>query len=220
MKQFFITSTGTGIGKTFVTTLLCEQLRNRNKKIAALKPVISGWDEKDANSDTALILKSLGLPFTPENIDAISPWRFAAPLSPHMAAAQENRAIDLAELVAFCKNTSADITLLEGAGGVMAPINNTHTTLDWIAVLHCPVILTCGSYLGSLSHTLTAIEVLKNKQIPIAGLILCESESGAAPVSEIAQSLETFAGSGLPVVTLSRLKPGEKAPDITNLCGL
>ena len=87
MKSLFITSSGTEIGKTLVTAALCHQLTARGLKVQALKPVVSDFNDGDLETDTAVLLHALGQSATAENIDAMSPWRFQAPLSPDMAAA-------------------------------------------------------------------------------------------------------------------------------------
>ena len=95
----FVTATGTGIGKTHVA---CGLLRAQGG--AGLKPVLSGFDPASAaDSDAGRLLAAMGRPITPETIAAISPWRFAAPLSPDMAAAREGRAVPFEALIAACR---------------------------------------------------------------------------------------------------------------------
>ena len=79
----------------------------------------------------------------------MSPWRFAAPLSPDMAASRERRSIPFDALVAHCRAASErrGVTLIEGIGGVMTPLDAEHTVLDWIAALGAPALLVVGSYL-------------------------------------------------------------------------
>ncbi len=97
----------------------------------ALKPIISGYDSDDSGNDSALILKSHGIAPTEAAMEAISPWRFAAPLSPNIAASKEGKPqVDLDKLVAFCRGGEGDYKLVEGIGGVMTPINDDHTVLD------------------------------------------------------------------------------------------
>ena len=95
-----MTSTGTGIGKTYVTTALIREARARGLEVAAAKPLISGFEDRDtAASDTGAILAALGQAPTLENVDRISSWRFAAPLAPNMAAKAEGRALVFEALV-------------------------------------------------------------------------------------------------------------------------
>ena len=93
MSAYFVSATGTDIGKTFVARGLIRALRARGRNVAALKPVVSGFEPSEAaGSDSGLLLAALGRPVTLDAISEISPWRFAAPLAPDMAAAREGRA--------------------------------------------------------------------------------------------------------------------------------
>ncbi len=160
MRALFVTSSGTGVGKTFVMRALIGRLLGEGRRIEALKPVISGFDPvAPSASDTGALLEALGEPASPEGVERVSPWRFAAPLSPDMAASREGRSIDFERLVGHCRQRiagDADVVLIEGIGGVMVPLDERHTVLDWIAALEVPALLVVGTYLGTLSHTLTA----------------------------------------------------------------
>jgi dethiobiotin synthetase len=211
-SPFFITGTGTDIGKTLVTTTLCWQLRQNRHHVTALKPVISGFAAEDRESDSALILKSCGLKPTPQTMKAISPWQFAAPFSPHMAARKEKKFIVFEEVVAFCEEHAAcesDIVLVEGAGGVMSPLDDTHTVLDWMARLRWPAILVGGSYLGAISHTLTALAALHQRRIPLAALIVSESKGSEVSLEETAQGLSSLVPPTIAIVKLPHAR-GQK----------
>ena len=206
----FVTGSGTEVGKTFVLRQLVGALRHAGRTVHALKPIASGFDAAHVqDTDTGLLLAALGLPLTAANLDAISPWRFAAPLSPDMAAARERRAIPFAAVVELCNAPSpADVTLIEGIGGVMAPLDATHTVLDWIAAVGAPALLVTGSYLGSLSHTLTALAALRSRACRVLGIIVSESAAQPVPAEETAAVLRRFCGSSpvhvLPRVTAAR----------------
>jgi len=194
MSALFVTATGTDVGKTFVMTKLVAELRAARRSVRALKPIASGFDAADvAASDAGVLLDALGLAPTPANLDAVSPWRFAAPLSPDMAAARENRAIPFAEVVEFCRAPrAADVTLIEGIGGVMVPLDAEHTVLDWIAELGAPVLLVAGSYLGTLSHTLTAVAALRARGCQLAAVIVSESATQPVPLHDTVAALRRF----------------------------
>ncbi|NQV84791.1 MAG: dethiobiotin synthase [Rhodospirillales bacterium] len=207
MKTFFITATGTGVGKTYVTAALVADLADRGRSVRVLKPVISGFDETNPQgSDTAVLLRSLGQPLTPEAIDACSPWRFSEPLSPDMAARHEGRAIDFAALVEFCRGARAgdeDVLLIEAVGGAMVPLDDSHTVLDWMADLGAPVVVVAGSYLGTLSHTLTTVSALRERDIDIAAVVVDESEDSPVLISETVDTLARFLP-GLTLISLMR----------------
>jgi len=212
MSAIFITATGTDIGKTFVTAGLIRHWRAAGRTVDALKPVVTGYDPANAPaSDPGVLLAALGRPATPTDIERIAPWRFAAPLSPDMAARRENRAIDFDELVAFSRGAIADAKgtlLIEGIGGVMVPIDDQHTVLDWMAALNIPVVLVAGSYLGSLSHTLTAIDALSRHGIAIKALVINETLGSTVPLADTVTTLKRFTAS-TPVVAMPR-SPAEK----------
>ena len=93
----------------------------------AIKPIISGFDPARAgDSDCGVLLRALGLPLSDEEIEDISPWRFAAALSPDMAARHEGKEIDFEQLVSFCETAIEEAEgdmLIEGVGGVMVPLD-------------------------------------------------------------------------------------------------
>jgi dethiobiotin synthetase len=210
MRGHFITATGTGVGKTLVTTILCHHLIQRGDAVRALKPVLSGFSPDDPSSDPALILQSLGQKATEQAIAAISPWRFHAPVSPHLAAKREGRALALGDVAAFCRDhdqSDCDVLLIEGAGGVMSPIDDSHTFLDLMAALAHPVILVTGTYLGAITHTLTAICALNSRGVRIRAVVVSESEVSAG-LGETAESLKRLAGADLSLYTVPRIMAG------------
>jgi dethiobiotin synthetase len=223
MDRLFISSVGTGIGKTLVTSILCHQLRCSGRGVRAIKPVVSGFCDDDSESDPALILRALGQSCTPEAFAEISPWRFAQPVSPHLAARAEGGGPSLAELCAFCRESEGDgIMLIEGAGGIMTPLGEDFTVLDLAASLGHAVVLVTGSYLGAISHTLTALAVIRARGLLVRGLIASESLESAG-LSETAEAIRLFAGGEIPVHALFRLqgRDDEKwrgAADLTWLC--
>jgi len=214
MTAVFVTSSGTGIGKTLVTLLLIEELERAGHSVQALKPVASGFDAAHPEgSDTALLLRAQRLDLTAKSLDAASPWRFAAPLSPDMAASRERRSIPFDALVAHCRAASErrGVTLIEGIGGVMTPLDAEHTVLDWIEALGAPALLVVGTYLGTLSHSLTAASALQARGVTIAGVVVSESEEQPVPAAETAATLARFLAP-LPVCVLPRAAPVPLSP--------
>ena len=194
LKPIFITSTGTNIGKTYLTSLIIKKAQALNFKVNAIKPIISGFNIENFNTtDTGIISAALGK--DQSSIEEVSPWRFEAPLSPDQAAYKENKEIVFKELIDFClKNLNPikniyDIVLIEGVGGTMVPINNKYTTLDLMKALDIPVILIIGSYLGSISHTLNAYEVLIQNNININSIVISESEENNIGINQTRKTL-------------------------------
>ncbi|HEY4125563.1 MAG TPA: dethiobiotin synthase, partial [Rhizomicrobium sp.] len=197
MTAYFVTATGTDIGKTFVTAGLIRHLRAHRCKVSALKPIVSGFDLVTAAlSDPGVLLAALDEPIVPETLDRVSPWRFAAPLSPDMAAAREGKMINFDALVQLCRESGVaaggETLFIEGVGGVMVPLDTRHTVLDWMAELGLPIIVVTGSYLGTISHTLTALDVLARRNLNVAGLVVNESPTDI-PLVETMAVLARFA---------------------------
>ncbi len=196
MSALFVTATGTDIGKTYVAASLIAALRRRGRKITALKPIVSGFDAQNfVASDPAALLAACGQKPTLDAIAKISPWRFAAPLSPDQAAAQESRTIDVGAVRRFCADATAsaeDLVIVEGIGGLMVPLDAKHTICDLIGALNIPLILVAGTYLGSLSHTLAAIEVSEKRGLKIAALVLNETAGSTVSIAATQESLGHF----------------------------
>ncbi len=208
-NAFFITGTGTDIGKTVVTCSLIKQLLEAGKNVMAIKPIISGWED-DITNDTFQILTSLGMPHSQENINKISPYRFKAPLAPSMAAKKEGRIIDYNSVIEFCKaaQESHEYFFCEGAGGVAVPINENKTTLDLMADLQFPAFLVCGTYLGAISHALTAIKSMETMGIKIHAVIVNESLSGIG-LSDTILELQNFIN--YPIIPMNRVTDNNKS---------
>ena len=223
MHRFFVTSSGTEIGKTWVMRCLIAGMRARGQTVRALKPVISGWDnDAPADTDTAHILEALDTPIGQSAIDAVSPWRFSAALSPDMAARREDRSIDFEALLAFSRDagrSEEDVLLIEGVGGVMVPLDDRHTVLDWMGALGHSAILVVGSYLGTISHTLTAHAALRAHNIEVPLLVLNESGDSPVPMDETKEVLGRFIHDSA-IVTLARRRDGLVDPrDAARLVG-
>jgi dethiobiotin synthetase len=218
MSRLFVTASGTEIGKTFVTCALIRQLEAAGRTAAALKPVVTGYNpDAPEASDAGELLAALGRPVDATAVAEISPWRFAEALSPDMAAERENRSIPFAELVEFCaERPEADVTLIEGIGGIMVPLDETHTVLDWVTTLAVPALVVVGGYLGTLSHTLTAIGILRAHGQEIAGIVVNESPEQPVTLKETARTIARFVRP-TPVSVLARLPSYEEAPDLLPL---
>jgi dethiobiotin synthetase len=196
VTAIFVTATGTDVGKTFVTAALIRHFRAAGRTVEAIKPVVSGFDPAALRaSDPGVLLAALGRPVSIEEIDRISPWRFAAPLSPDLAAAREGRAIGFDALLDFsrCAAPTRNILLIEGVGGIMVPLDDKHTVLDWMKALRIPVLVVAGTYLGTISHTLTALHVLAQRNLDIAAVVVSESQFGGASLDDTVTSIARFA---------------------------
>lgn len=175
VNQYFVTGIGTEIGKTIVSAILTEALA-----ADYWKPIQSG--DLD-NSDSQKIQRWVSNPHT-----RIHPERFRLnkPLSPHASAAIDGVEIKVQDFQ--LPNISRPL-IVEGAGGLMVPLNHQETMLDLIQHLNLPVILVSRHYLGSINHTLLSLEVLRSRGIRLAGLLYNGAENVASE-----QAIEALSG--------------------------
>jgi dethiobiotin synthetase len=212
VSAVFITGTGTDVGKTFVAAGLIRYFRGLGQPVAALKPLVSGFDPAaPSGSDPAILLEALGREVNPEELKRISPWRFRAPLSPDMAARVENRAINFQAIADFCRAAIAGnegTLLIEGIGGIMVPLDARHTVLDLMRSLNLPMILAGGSYLGTLSHVLSAQDVILRHALDLRAIVVSESEGATVSLSATVATLANFTKA--PLFGLRRQVPGAR----------
>jgi dethiobiotin synthetase len=208
MSAIFVSATGTDVGKTFVTTGLIRHFLERGRAVDAIKPVVSVFDPATLPaSDPGALLAALRRPVNIPETERISPWRFAAPLSPDMAARREGRAIDFVAVTDFCRAATAACRghlFIEGIGGIMVPLDDRHTVLDLITQLRLPLLLVAGSYVGTISHTLTALQVLARRNLDVAAVVVSESRGSAASLDETVAKIARFSDS-IDVVGIPRL---------------
>ncbi len=227
MSAVFVTSSGTGIGKTLIAAAIASQLNDSGRRPTVLKPVMSGFDPREPEAcDAAVLLAAQGRDVTEEAIARISPWRFSAPLSPHLAAEAEGREIDFAALCGFCRTAlveareAGEDLVIEGIGGVMVPLTRGLTVLDWIAALGLPAVLVAGSYLGALSHALSAASALTGRGIGLTAVVVSESAQGVG-LAATARTLRDFLRD-TDIVCIPRIgtetEPWRQAPALTEVC--
>jgi dethiobiotin synthetase len=211
MTAMFVTATGTDIGKTLVACGMITALRARGRPVDALKPIITGFDPQAAYmSDTGRLLAALGRAVSPNEIAQVSPFRLRAPLSPDMAARVEGARIDFKALNALCRSAircREDALIIEGIGGIMVPLDERHTVLDWMIEIGLPAILVAGSYVGTLSHTLSALDVLARHKLKVAAVVVSETPGSAATLADTADTIRRFAAN-IAVFALPRLPEG------------
>ncbi len=207
--QYFITGTGTDIGKTVVSAWAVLQLEKHLGRAHYWKPVQTGvapdGSDDGSDGDRATVQRLTGLPkarFFPCAV------QFKAPLSPHEAARREGQSIDL-NAITFPVSQSSPVPLIvEGAGGVLVPLNDKHMMIDLIAKLALPVIIVADSRLGTINHTLLTLEALRTRQIPIFGVVM----NGPKQPHNL-EAIETYGG--VPVIAeipwLEELSPANLA---------
>lgn len=193
MKALFVAGTGTDLGKTHIACALLRAARAKGLGVDAFKPVVSGFDpDAPASSDPARLAAAIG---RPDAWAEVSPKRYRAPLAPNLAARLEGETLAMADLVTDCRNwlegRDVALALVEGAGGVMSPMTDDATNLDLMVALGLPVLLVAGSYLGTASHLLTALEVLRARDLTVAAIVISESLD-APDLAQTVKMLRSF----------------------------
>jgi dethiobiotin synthetase len=167
---FFVTGTDTNVGKTIVAAAICCVLRSRHKAICYWKPVQTGIEQ---DNDT-LEVKKLANCADAEILNA--GVRLEKPLSPHLSARLANFEIKIKDILQIWKNSKSAIQnpqwIVEGAGGLLVPLNEKDLMIDLMAKLNLPVIVTARSSLGTINHTLLTIEALRRRNLAIAGVVM------------------------------------------------
>jgi dethiobiotin synthase len=158
-KEFFITGTDTDIGKTFVSGMLMSSL-----DATYWKPIQAGLDEETDTEFVQRVSNADPSRFIPER------YRLETPMSPHAAADIDEVQITLSDFE--LPEYKTDHLIVEGAGGLIVPINWQETVLDMIEHLKLPVLLVARSSLGTLNHTLLSLEALRDRNIKVFGVVL------------------------------------------------
>lgn len=152
--QIFISGTDTDVGKTIISSWIC-----LHTAAAYFKPIQTG-SLKD--TDSAKVYELSSSVIYPEI------FIYQKPVAPYLAAKLEKKQIDINKI----KIPTNDNLIIEGAGGLLVPINNNYLMIDLIKKLKLPVILVAKSVLGTINHTLLSLEALRKRKIPILGIIL------------------------------------------------
>lgn len=173
-KSIFITAVDTGVGKTLCACGFAEALKKRGASVGVYKPVLSGAEFTDGRlipEDAIMLKRASG---SDDDLDLINPYRFSAPVTPAHAASLEGTTIEKNVLINNFNTISArhDITIVEGAGGIMSPVADDYLVVDLIGDLKCPAIVVTDSALGRINHTLMTLSVLKARGIEILGVIV------------------------------------------------
>ncbi|HJL19243.1 MAG TPA: dethiobiotin synthase [Sandaracinaceae bacterium LLY-WYZ-13_1] len=175
MTRLFVTATGTEVGKTWLTRGLAAALRARGRRVAAIKPLETGC--RPDPSDALALAEACG---RPELANAPGLYRAERPLAPYAANLAGESAPDLDALVDATRALAddAEVALVEGAGGLLVPLDATRTIADLVAALGTPVVLVARDRLGVLSHTLTAFESAERRGIDVRAVVLsCSPEA-------------------------------------------
>ncbi len=172
-QAFFITGTDTGVGKTYIACKLIQQYVSQGYKVVGMKPVAAGCDWVDGEwvNDDVLKLEAAGNVKAPRSLT--NPYSFKAPIAPHIAAQQEGNTVEISVIKQAFDDLCqlADIVIVEGAGGLLVPLNNTCDMADLAKALNIPIIMVVGIKLGCINHTLLTVEAIKARNCRLKGWV-------------------------------------------------
>jgi dethiobiotin synthetase len=184
-KGIFITGTDTAVGKTFVAAGLVRAFKEKGFNVCPMKPVESGCRVRKGKLIPSDTLKLITAADVNEAVDLINPYRFRQPLAPSVAAELEGVKINRKTIFSAYNRLSKkyDLTIVEGAGGIMVPVYRTYLFLDLINDLRLPVVVVSRPGLGTINHTLLTIEAARARRIEVAGVIINCSTRGGIDIS-------------------------------------
>jgi dethiobiotin synthetase len=206
----FVTGTDTGVGKTLVSLALIAAFRKSGLKVGAMKPIETGVGE--AGPLDAIALRDAAGSVDP--LATICPQQFALPAAPNAAASAEDREVDLnaidASYDALAKGR--DLMVVEGAGGLLVPIQDGWTMADLARRLELPLLVVARASLGTINHTAMTLEVAASKALPVLGVVISHAGGpiSAADASNLL-ALKNFLGNRL-IGEIPPLLPTETPP--------
>jgi dethiobiotin synthetase len=182
----FITGTDTGVGKTLVACGLATLFKESGYRVGVMKPAETGCAEKDGAlfpEDAARLKEASG---SDEPLEKICPYRFKDPLAPGVAAERAGAAIDIDRIRALYDETAAknDLTIVEGAGGLLVPLLPHYTYADLAKLLKLPVVVVAANRLGALNHLLLTLENAASRNLRVFGYIWNHLEREASLAAE------------------------------------
>lgn len=201
MSVLFVSGIDTDIGKTYATGLLAKALMQQGVNVITQKLVQTGISKQTDGelgiADDILSHRQLmQMPLQPCDLDFTTcPYRYEKPASPHLSAALANQPLNINVITDATKALQADydVVLLEGAGGLLVPINEQLLTLDYIAKQGYPIVLVTSGRLGSINHTLLSLEAIKSRGLMIHSVIYNHIHDDAEQTdAEIANSTIDF----------------------------
>ena len=163
--SLFVTGTNTDVGKTYITRLIIESLRQEGVNAVGYKPISCGGLE-----DSEILAEASG----GLDVDLVNPVQLLNAVAPHVACQLENREIDPEELIEGYRKLAADheVVLVEGAGGWEVPISKDYSMSDFAKALDLPVLLVTANQLGAINHSLLTVNAIRSKGLECACIVL------------------------------------------------
>lgn len=211
-RGVFVTGTGTEVGKTVVAAVIARTMRARGHEVAVFKPAVSGLADYEGAAvppDHELLRRAAG---SAQDDDAIAPYRYHEPVSPHLGAELAGEPIDPGRVRAALGHArqEGDYLVCEGVGGLLVPLTTGYLVRDVALDAGLPLVVVASPSLGTINHTLLTLEAARGSGLNVAAVVLTPwpAEPGLVERS----NRETVAELGaVPVLTLSQIDLGDPA---------
>jgi len=210
MRGLFVTGTDTGVGKSVLAAVICAGLAAQGRRVAAFKPVVTGLDDPpgDWPHDHELLASVTG-----QEPEAVAPWRFGPPASPHLAAQLDGAGpLEPGELLAAARRAGAwaDALVCEGVGGLMVPITPGYLVRDLALDMRMPLVVAARPGLGTINHTLLTLEAARAAGLELRAVVMTPWPAAPTRLEESNRETVERLG-GVPVVTLAQCTPSSLA---------
>jgi dethiobiotin synthetase len=201
-KGIFITGTDTGVGKTYIATGIAKTLRSEGIDVGVMKPAETGCRPRFGKlmpSDADALVRAAAVR---DSLSLVNPYRFQAPVAPSVAAELERKRIDPEKILRSFRTLSHrhQFMIVEGAGGIMAPLARGYLFLDLAEVLGLPVVIIARPGLGTINHSLLTIEALRSRGLTIAGVVINDGQGGRKGLAEATSPAVIQNLSGVPII--------------------
>jgi len=210
LRGLFVTGTDTEVGKSVVAACICAALVARGDRVAAFKPVVTGFDEEagEFGRDHELLARAANAGQAP---DDVTPHTFGPAVSPHLAAELAGLTIEPTELATAAREQAGDegVLVCEGVGGLMVPITPGYLVRDLAVDLGLPVVIAARPGLGTINHTLLTVEAARAGGLEVAAVVMTPWPDAPSPMEQSNRdtiaSLGDVPVAGLPPTTPDRL---------------
>ena len=193
-RSYFVTGTDTNVGKTYVASALIRHFVSQGHKTIGMKPVASGCEEVKGtyiNEDVTALMQASNVS---ASSDLVNPYRFVPAIAPHIAAAQAGTSIEFSTILDAHQQLSdmADIIIVEGAGGLLVPLNQSQTLADLAAQINAPLILVVGMRLGCINHAMLTVAAIEARGLQLTGWIANEVDPDMSMFDANLQTLKQW----------------------------
>ncbi len=213
MRSFFVTGTGTAVGKTVVAAVIARSLAADGQNVAVFKPAVTGLSEP-GEADHELLRRASG---SAQSDEQIAPYRYDTPASPHLAAELAGDRIEPPRLLRAARRAEADADVLvcEGVGGLMVPLAPGYLVRDLARELALPLVVAAEPDLGTINHTLLTLEAARAAALDVALVVLTPWPQDPDPIqSSNRRTLESLGGVPVAVLRLLDLNRPDSWPQL------